>query len=220
VTNLKKIFSYLFEIPIEKKQSRYSGEVLVSLSDGQYKLSTKNAVYSFGKKYTSFDVAFKAIDIQQKKTETVLVLGFGLGSVVDLLENHTAIKEITAVDADDIIISLAKKYLQSILKNKTNYICTDAAKFISESRQTYDLVLFDVFIDNETPLLFMQKEFSSALKNCVSKNGILLFSKIEDSNKSRIENIHFESVFTGVFSESFSINTDGNKVFCWINNEP
>jgi spermidine synthase len=139
--------------------------------------------------------------------------------VVDLLDNHPTIKEITAVDADDIIISLAKKYLQSVLKSKTNYICEDASKFIFESRQTYDLVLFDVFIDDETPLPFMQKEFLAALKKGVSKKGILLFSKIEDSNKSRIENTQFESVFTDVFNESFAINTDGNKVFCWINNQ-
>ena len=145
-------------------------------------------------------------------------MGFGLGSVVDLLENHPAITEITAVDADAIIISLAKKYLQSDLKNKINYNCEDAAKFVYETKQTFNLVLFDVFIDNETPIPFMQKDFLTALKKCVSKNGILLFSKIEDSNKSRIENVQFESVFSGVFSESFTVNTDGNRIFCWINN--
>jgi predicted membrane-bound spermidine synthase len=91
---------------------------VVALSHGQYKLSTQNAIYSYGKKYTSFDKAFNAIDIQQQKVESVLVLGFGLGSVVDLLENHPSIKKIIAVDADEVIIDLAKKYLQSGLKSE------------------------------------------------------------------------------------------------------
>lgn len=217
MSTFKKILSYIFNFPIEKIQSQYSGEVQVSLSDGQYMLSTKNAIYSFGKKYTSFDVAFNSIDIFSQKTQTVLVLGFGLGSVLDLLENHKTINKITAIDTDAIIIDLAKKYLQSNLKNKTNYVCKDAEKFVFETKQKYDLVLFDVFIHNETPIPFMQNKFLVALKNIVNENGMLLFSKIEDSTKSKIENQQFESVFTAVFKESFTINTNGNKVFAWIN---
>jgi len=216
--SIKKLISYIFDIPIEKAQSRFSGEIEVSLCEGQYKLSTKNAIYSFGKNYTSFDVAFKSIDIQNQQIETVLVLGFGLGSVVDLLENHSTIKQIIAVDADQVIIDLAKKYLQSGLKNKTNFVCDDAAKYVYQAPQKFDLVLFDVFIEDETPMPFMQKDFLIALKKTINKNGILLFSKIDDSNKSKIENVQFESVFTTVFQNSFSINTDGNKVFAWINN--
>ncbi len=218
MSSFKKILSYIFNFPIEKVQSQFSGEVQVSLRQGQYMLSTNNAIYSFGKKYTSFDVAFKAIYIQKQKIETVLVLGFGLGSVVDLLENHQTINEIIAIDADSKIIDLAKKYLHSNLKNKTQYICEDAEKFVLETNKKFDLVLFDVFIHNETPMPFMQQKFLLALKNIVNKNGILLFSKIEDSRKSRIENQQFESVFTTVFKESFTINTNGNKVFTWINN--
>ena len=214
---LKNLISYIFDFQIEKRRSDYSGNVQVSLSQGQFKLSTQKAIYSFGKKYTSFDVAFKALDIQKQPIKTVLVLGFGLGSVVDLLENHPTINEITAVDADAIIIELAKKYLQSTLKSKTIFKCDDAALFVNNVQKPFDLVLFDVFIQDETPLSFMQKDFLSTLKNTVNKNGILLFSKIDDSNKSKIENMQFESVFTEVFNESFNIDTNGNKVFCWIN---
>lgn len=217
MSTLKKILSYIFNFPIEKVQSQFSGEVQVSLSEGQYMLSTNNAIYSFGKKYTSFDVAFKSIDIHNQKIQTVLVLGFGLGSVVDLLENHHTIKEITAIDADHVIIDLAKKYLLSNLKNKTQFVCEDAEKFVFETNKKFDLVLFDVFIHDETPMQFMQNKFLVALKNIVNKNGLLLFSKIEDSTKSKIENLQFESVFTNVFKESFTINTNGNKVFVWIN---
>ena len=102
--SLKKILSYIFDFPIEKRQSRFSGEVIVSFHKGQYKLSTANAIYSFGKNYTSFDIAFKTLDIQNINIENVLVLGFGLGSVVDLLEYHPAIKNITESDIDEMIV--------------------------------------------------------------------------------------------------------------------
>ena len=215
---IKHILSYLFDISIEKKQSDFSGEVEVSLDKGQYKLATKNAIYSFGKNYTSFEVAFKQIDILNIKIESVLVLGFGLGSVVDLLENHETINQITAIDADKVIIDLAKKYLQSNLKNKVQYVCDDAERFVqTHQHKKYDLVLFDVFIEDETPMQFMQPIFLSSLKNLVNKQGLLLYSKIDDSTKSRIENAQFEKNFSAVFKDSFSINTDGNKVFTWLN---
>jgi spermidine synthase len=214
---LKYILSYFFDITLEKRQSAFSGEVEVSLSHGQYKLSTQNAIYSYGKKYTSFDTAFKAIDIQQQKVESVLVLGFGLGSVVDLLENHPSIKKIIAVDADEVIIDLAKKYLQSGLKSNVEYYCSDAESFINNTHEQYDLILFDVFIEELTPIQFMQVNFLSNLKKNSAQNGTLLFSKIDDSFRSKIENAQFEKNFTAVFPEAFSIDANGNKVFAWFN---
>ena len=78
-------------------------------------------------------------------------------------------------------------------------------------------MLFDVFIEDETPMQFMQPIFLSSLKNLVNEQGLLLYSKIDDSTKSRIENAQFEKNFSSVFPNSFSINTDGNKVFTWLN---
>ena len=219
-SQLKKTLSYFFDFPIEKRQSQFSREVAVSLSQGEYKLSTQNAIYSFGKNYTSFGMAFKAINIQQQNVENVLVLGFGLGSVVDLLENHPTIKKIIAVDADEVIIELAKKYLQSNLKNKVSYVCSDAEQFVAKDVKQYDLILFDVFIEDLTPIQFMQPHFFSLLKKLIAPKGILLFSKIDDSRSSKIENAQFEKTFSSVFQEAFSIDANGNKIFAWVNTMP
>ncbi len=214
---LKKFLSYFFDFSIEKRQSRFSGEVEVALRQGQYMLSTHNAIYSFGNKYTSFDKAFRATAIHNRKVESVLVLGFGLGSVVDLLERHPSINNITAVDADDTIIELAKKYLQSGLKEKVRYVCADAEKFVAENNTQYDLILFDVFIGDLTPVQFMQPVFLKSLKGLIAPDGMLLYSKIDDSMRSRIENAQFETNFSAVFSEAFSIDANGNKLFAWVN---
>ncbi|MDB5227678.1 MAG: hypothetical protein JWN78_1871 [Bacteroidota bacterium] len=174
-------------------------------------------MYSFGKNYTSFSTAFDVIEIQDKKIESVLVLGFGLGSVVNLFEDHSEIKNITAVDADKIIIELAEKYLHSPLKKKIEFICRDAETFVNSLQQKYDLVLFDVFIDDVTPAEFIRKEFLLQLKKCISKNGILLYSKLEIDRKNQIENDQFGKIFTEVFPGSFSIDAEGNKIFVITN---
>lgn len=214
---LKKYLSYIYDFPVEKKQSRFSGQVVVSYHRGQYKLSTEKAVYSFGKNYTSFANAFKAVDILNRNITSVLVLGFGLGSVVDLLDNHSGINSITAVDADEVIMELAKKYLFADSKKKVEYVVADAAQYIRQSR-AFDLVLFDVFIEDETPMSFLTEPFLTALKNTVLPGGMLLYSKIESSYANKIENAGFEKVFSAVCPRSFSINTDGNRVYVWVNN--
>lgn len=214
---LKKILSYLVELPVEKRQSRLSGQVSVSLHRGQYKLSTNNAIYSFGKNYTSFSKAFEAVGIHDRKIGKVLVLGFGLGSVVDLLEKNTSVETITAVDADEVILGLAKKYLGSALKDKIEFICTDAEEFVRTSQKSYDLVLFDIFIGDQTPVNFIREEFLQQLKKLVSADGMLLYSKIEISRANEIENQQFQKIAAIVFPGSFSIDTDGNKVYAWLN---
>jgi 2-polyprenyl-3-methyl-5-hydroxy-6-metoxy-1,4-benzoquinol methylase len=218
-TTLQKMLSYIIELPVEKAESVLSGLVTVSLQRGQYKLSTKNAIYSFGKNYTSFSTAFDVLEIEQQPLKTVLVLGAGIGSVIDLLEKNSSIKKVTAVDADEVIIRLANKYLQSPLKNKVEFIFSDAEKFIGETSSQYDLVLFDVFIEDKTPEAFMRGGFLKHLKNTVHKKGTLLFSKIEMTHSDKLENDHFAKIFSDVFPGAFSIDADGNKMFAWIRND-
>ena len=59
----KKILSYFWEFKLESIYSEYSGNLEVSFFQNNYKLSTQNATYSYGKLYTSFKTAFEAIDI-------------------------------------------------------------------------------------------------------------------------------------------------------------
>jgi predicted membrane-bound spermidine synthase len=216
---MKYLFSYFMEFSLERKQSQYSGEVEVTYSRGQYKLSTKNAIYSFGKHYTSFAKAFAALEIQHRKIQSVLVLGFGLGSVVDLLGKHPSVVSVTAVDADEVILSLAGKYLHADLKDKVTYIAADAEEFMHANSQQFDLILFDVFIGDETPVQFMQEDFFTVLKSALAPQGMLVYSKIEDSQKSKIENAQFAVKFAGLFPKAFSIDTNGNRLYVWENRD-
>ena len=79
------------------------------------------------------------------------------------------------------------------------------------------MLIVDLFIDDETPLPFMQADFLRKLQNLLNKDGVLLFSKIDDLQKHKIENIQFEQLFQQQFPNGFSIDAKGNKIFAWIN---
>lgn len=205
--------SYLLELPVEKRQSRYSGELAVTFHRGQYKLSSANAVYSFGKHYTSFAIPFRMLHVHELPLHEVLILGFGLGSVAVLLAGHPQVEQITAVDADDVVLDLAKKYLVPF-REKIDFQCADAVEFLNSGSNRFDLIVSDIFIDDRTPVRMMQPEYLSALKERLAPEGLLLFSKLDMSNADHIENRQFEKHFRNIFPGAFTIQAEGNKLFC------
>ncbi|MCB0511132.1 MAG: methyltransferase [Bacteroidetes bacterium] len=210
----KKILSYFWEFKLESIYSEYSGNLEVSFFQNNYKLSTQNATYSYGKLYTSFKTAFEAIDIFNREIINVLILGIGLGSVIEQLNQHKTIQQIDAVDIDAQIIYLCKKYLNT--NHDINYIHSDAFQFIDTCNKKYDLILIDIFIDDQTPEIFLTEKFLHQIQVICCKSSIVLFSKLNVSELNRRENEQFGNYFRAIFPNSFSITTDGNLVFTSI----
>lgn len=211
----KKLLSYFWEFKIEEIDSIYSEKLVVTFHQNNFKLTTKNAIYSFGNLYTSFKNVFNYIDIQNQKTKSVLILGLGLGSVIQLLNQHKHIKKITAVDIDETIIYLCKKYLNTNIH--IDYINSDAFDYMENNSEVFDLVIVDLFIDDITPLDFQNIEFFNLTKKALAINGILLFSKLENSKQSIKENNQFAQVFSKIFNTAYTYKTDGNKIFIYKN---
>lgn len=211
----KKIASYFWEFKVEEIKSEYSEKLEVCYHKNNFKLSTKNAVYSFGNHYTSFKDAFNYININKQKIHSALILGVGIGSVVQQLNKNPYIQSITAVDIDKKIINLCQKYLKT--KFKIDYIQADAYHFLDINTNNYDLIIVDLFIDEITPSIFLSIAFLEMLNKSLSKNGFLLFSKLETTRQHKVENNNFSKLFSQLFPTSFSINTNGNKVFIFKN---
>lgn len=207
----KKILSYFWDFKLETIQSNINGTCVVSYNKGHLKLSTSNAIYSFGDLYDSFKQAFDSISIKNYKVENCLLLGVGLGSVIQLLRQHPTLKTIDAVEIDDKIIDLCKKYLKT--DYTVNYIHQDAFQFVDDCTKTYDLIAVDLFIDDQTPEKFITKTFIQHLKRIGSAQCILLFSKLDVSRENKIENQKFGKLFSEIFPNAYSITTNGNIIF-------
>lgn len=214
VSRLQKLLSYFYEIPIEKTHSKYSGSLEVTLHQGEWKLSTSNAIYSFGKHYTSYKIAFKKLHIEDFNIKKILILGVGLGSVVRLLDQQKSIESIVAVDIDPVIIELAKKYWPETSKKiKTTFYTADAVKWISKNTEKFDLIISDIFIDIETPENVTTHQFLSKLSPIINENGILMYSRLNYKDYNKEDNNQFEKTFFDVFPASFIIAAQYNKMY-------
>ena len=203
---LKRALSFFWEIPIEKISSDISGPLEVSLHKGEWKLSTENAVYSFGKRYTSYALAFHQLQDKIQTVESILILGSGIGSVARLLENQPQLRHITVIDIDPVMIDLAQKYWPDTLLDKTIFICADAEEWVQNTADLrYNLVIADLFIDDVTPAVFETASFLTALKNLISSNGMLLLSRIHYTASQQQKIKAFEKTFKSVFPKGYTL---------------
>lgn len=190
---LKKILgSYFSSSTIEKRKSKLNPYLEVVYSNGKLKMNSRTINYSDDGGHTIFQKAFSKFNIEKRKIEKVLVLGFGTGSVVSILqENYKLNCQITGVEADSVVIDLAKKHFQlDAIKNLTLH-CADAYDFVLACSDTFDLIVMDAFIDKYVPGKFHGEIFVNSLVNLLKGNGILFFNyiSIDDRTENGLQKI-------------------------------
>ena len=208
----KRLASYLFEIHIESTSSEFNPHLYVSLYKGRYQLSTANAIYSFEDLYDNFSEAFEEIDLDRLTIQNVLILGFGLGSIPILLEQHFN-KEYhyTGIEIDEEVLYLANKYALQDITSGIELVCADANNFIKQSSQKYDMIAVDLFQDDIIPEQFEQVEFLKNVKNLLSPNGILLYNRLAHNDQDIKQSKSFyKNIFTKVFDKGTYIEVNDN----------
>ena len=172
LNKLRKILSYIWPIT-QKKESDFSGKLEITWIDGKKVLDTKNANYSYGTLQKVLENGLAHVDFQQ--INSVLILGLGGGSVVKSLhEKFNFYGSIHAVEIDQKIIDIAKTEFDiSAIKNLEIHQA-DAFNFVKRSKEHYDLIIVDLFIDTEIPPIFLSEEFCQNLTDICQ--NILLFN--------------------------------------------
>ena len=210
----KKILSYFVDVHLEKASTPINPVLEISLRKGRFYLTTTNAVYSFGDLYDNFTNTFKRMDFEKNNLKSLLVLGFGMGSVPFMLERIFGQKFLcVGVEADAKIAGWAERYVLPTLKNPVSLLVADALDFAEKHNQKFDLVVVDIFLDNLVPKQFETVEFLKNTKKMLSKNGVLLFNRLADTETARSTTLDFyEKNFKAVFPEGVFLEVDEN----WI----
>jgi spermidine synthase len=213
-SRLQKLWSHFKDVSIENISSDFNEILQVVLSRGRYQLLTKNAIYSFGDLYSNYRKAFDAINIEQQKIDNVLILGFGLGSIPFMLENkYLQNYHYTAVEIDESVLYLANKYVTQHLKSPIEMLQADAFVYVMQSKQQFDLVCMDVFLDDKIPNQFETIDFLEGLKNQIAPNGILLLNRLYLTKTDKAStDAFFKNQFLKTFPEGNFLDVDGN----WI----
>ena len=173
---IRKLISYLY--PLTKRiKSQYSGYLELTLYNGRKLLNTLNANYSYGSLQRVLKFSLEHVDLS--KTEKVLILGLGGGSVIKTLRNDFKwTGQITAVEIDPVIVQVAENEFGIKADDKTNIICGDAFDFVFTDNSKFDLIIIDLFIDNMIPDKFLSLEFWRETLKKVKLNGNVIFNTL------------------------------------------
>ncbi len=171
---MKKLFSYLWP-STRRFPSEINGTLEVTYVNGKKVLDTENANYSYGSLQKILEIGLTKVDL--KCVDNLLLLGLGGGSIIQSLrETFEYQKNITAVEIDPAIIKLAKDEFGITESEKLQVIEDDAFKFVKTSKEKFDLVIIDLFIDTNVPPIFYEKEFCENISKLLQKNGSIIFN--------------------------------------------
>ena len=190
---LKKIFSYLLPIKIYETKSAVSKTIKVTWENGELVLDSKNTNYSYGSLQRILRLGLKKIGFEKiAAMNHVLVLGVGGGSVIKTIVDEIKFKgKITGVEIDPEIIEIANTYFKINTINNLEIVIDDAFEFILKTKDTYDLIIVDVFEDMTMPNFLFQNFFIK--RNCflLNKDGCILFNTMILTDKESIRNEKF-----------------------------
>ena len=204
--------SYAKDVYVESTSSAYNPELHVILSNGKYQLCTRKAIYSYEDKYINFRGCFEWIKWEEQNISKVLLLGLGLGSVPQMLEqNFRQNFEYHAVELDDKIIALAEKYILYQLQSPIQIFHTDAMHYVNLCQDKYDMIVMDVFDSDKVPLKFEDPDFLEALAKLLTPEGFVLFNRLNITEEDRTETLqYYNKVFLPKFPKASCSPIEGN----------
>ena len=208
---LHKYLSYIVRFVVEESSSLHNHKLIVAIQDGKYVLNTQNANYSFGSLHRVFQKAFKISQIKQRNFSSCLLLGGGVGSVPSILFHELGLTlATTVVEIDEEVIRLGKKYFNVGDYPSLKIVNEDAFIFVSNTPETYDLIVIDIFKDIIVPEQFLSTAFFNTIKKHLNNNGIMLVNFVCFDYETKQQAKALEKKLLETFKEDYKISV--NKI--------
>ena len=199
---LRKLFSYFIPINIYKKKSTISETIEVTWNNGELVIDSKNTNYSYGSLQRILRKGLKYIGFERiRNFNNVLLLGVAGGSVIKTLVEEIKFKgKITGVEIDPAMIEVANTYFKLNEIPNLNIVIDDAFEFVLKTKETYDLIIIDVFQDTTMPNFLFEDFFINRVNFLLRKDGFILINTMVINDGNRERNLNYKNKFNGNYS--------------------
>jgi spermidine synthase len=210
---VSSVLSYLVPQKLAEFSTKYNRHIRVNDEYGKRKLLVNGSVQSGRYIQSLWKKAFHAFGISKNtQWNTILVLGVGGGTVIELLHGQFPKACITGVDIDTVIIDIAKKYFLTGDIAYINFTVADAMKFVRQHTSTYDCIIIDIFVGNEVPEFVKTTSFITLCKQRLSPNGAVCINYLQD-RQYREKSDEFNQVLRSTFSKVCDFRIANNRFF-------
>jgi spermidine synthase len=202
----KQLLSYLFPVSIRQSSSEQNKLLELSLYRGQYQLSTEDAYYSDGRRYRPLVLAFEQVEDTLPKVQSVLLLGAGIGSAVQILMHKGFHPDYTFVDTDEKILEWATE-LQSGSGEHIEAVHQDAQLYMATNSKKYDLLIVDIFTDRIVPGFAITETFLKQCRQGINPGGSFIMNYIINSEAEwQVLQHNLQAVFTSPHTHELGTN--------------
>lgn len=211
MADLKKLGSWIWPRKIEVRKGLLTPVLEITWENGKKVLNAGTVNYSYGSLHDVFRRALRQSGIASRKPQTALILGFGAGSVASILTEELMLAElkITGVEADPVVIELAKEQFDTSRFRHLQLVNAFAEDFIRRDKNEYDLIAVDVFVEDEVPEACQAEEFLQLLKQHLSPKGLVVFNTMIAQSLSG-KNL-FREKFMKLFPDAVIMETPSNE---------
>ncbi|MDP4280992.1 MAG: fused MFS/spermidine synthase [Bacteroidota bacterium] len=188
MSKIRDWISILWGIRVKKVKSALNGTLEVWYVNRNYSLDAENVNYSFGSLHRLFQQIFLQTGVKEKNPGNVLLLGIGAGSVISILRDELKLtSQITGVEHDPEVIRLGKEYFRLGNYSGMKIFLSDAFDFMEKNMDPYDLIVIDLFHDENVPEKFQTNSFIDFCIHSLAPSGMLIFNFIVKSRKQKKE---------------------------------
>ena len=193
-------------MPLEVTNDPYYLELI--LSKNRIVLNSQNANQSNGDLRLAFEETYKYLNFSKMKVSNILILGFGIGSVVKDLQKYFGSIEIDAIENNGQIVEWFYKYYQSENIQIHHQSAEDLCIFNSKK---YGVIIVDVFIDRHIPEFVFEPSIFKDLEGLLSDLGIIIWNTlpVNQSNISPMLKEMFDEQFKTQFGNLMYLKMKG-----------
>lgn len=175
-----RFFSYLWPLRVKQGYGQSGDYLELLLYRNQWQLTTDDAIYSDGRRYAPFRLAFKKLPVSFfQNLHTCLVLGTGLGSVAQILHHrYNTDIQYTLVELNGAILEWAENILSQNGISRLHPVKNDACLFMKNNTDCFDLICIDVFIGRNIPECVLQNAFLEACQKALNPDGYCIMNFI------------------------------------------
>lgn len=174
-SNFFKVTSHHSNLSIKTKANtlelRSNSNTLQSVInvDHPEKLALKNLQYLI------------AVLLFMPQPKCILLLGTGGGSLVHFLRHHYPDSHLTSVDIDAELLNLMHEEMHlPKADDHLTYVIDDAAKYLHRCNQTFDLILVDIFIGDQSPDWLLSANNMQRLYSLLNPSAAVAYNLLID----------------------------------------
>jgi len=109
-----------------------------------------------------------------QKTERVLIVGLGGGSLPRFFHSHFPEMDIDVVEIDQGVVDVARTYCGFVEDARMRVHVEDGRDFIESARTGYDLIILDCFDADAIPRHLATLEFLTSVRNALGPRGVVV----------------------------------------------